>query len=238
MMVLATLLEVTLRGLLSRRRTVLLLLLAALPIVLALLARIGGGADAAPVLDALVVRTVLPLTALVLGTAALGSELEDGTAVFLLTKPISRLEIVVAKIAVSATLTAALAGTSAVLTGLLLGGRAEDLAATLAIAPAVIVGSVVYASAFVAVSVLTSRALVVGLVYTIIWEGILAGILVGTKIFSIREAVLGIARGLAPDAVEGGLEPAQAVALSVVVIVGGTLLAARRLAVTEVRGGD
>jgi ABC-2 type transport system permease protein len=238
MTVVATLLEVTLRGLLSRRRTVLLVLLAALPLVLALLARLGGGADAAPVLDALVVRTVLPLTALVLGTAALGSELEDGTAVFLLTKPISRLEIVVAKIAVSATLTAALAGTSSLLTGLLLGGRPEDLNATLAITPAVILGSLVYATAFVAVSVLTSRALVVGLVYTIIWEGILAGILVGTKVFSIREAVLGIAHGLAPDAVEGGLDPAQAVGLSLVVIVGGTILAARRLAVTEVRGGD
>jgi ABC-2 type transport system permease protein len=238
MTVVATLVEVTLRGLLSRRRTVLLVLLAALPVVLAVLARLGGGADAAPVLDALVVRTVLPLTALVLGTAAIGSELEDGTAVYLLTKPISRLEIVVAKVAVSATLTAALAGTSSLLTGLVLGSRPDDLDATLAITPAVIAGSVVYATAFVAVSVLTTRALVVGLVYTIIWEGILAGILVGTKIFSIREAVLGIAHGLAPDAITGGLDPAQAAGLSVVVIAGGTLLAARRLAVQEVRGGD
>jgi len=238
MTVVATLVEVTLRGLLSRRRTVLLVLLAALPVVLALLARLGGGADAAPVLDALVVRTVLPLTALVLGTAAIGSELEDGTAVYLLVKPIGRLEIVVAKVAVSAVLTSALAGASALLTGLVLGGGARDLDATLAITPAVIVGGVVYSAAFVTVSVFTTRALVVGLVYTIIWEGILAGILAGTKVFSIREAVLGIAGGLAPGAIDGGLEPVQAVALSAIVIVGGTLLAARRLAVQEVRGGD
>ena len=127
---------------------------------------------------------------------------------------------------------------SALVTGLMLGGSAEDLDATLAITPAVMVGGLAYAAAFVLVSALTTRALVVGLVYVIIWEGILAGILVGTKIFSIREAVLGIARGLAPSAVEGGLDPAQAVGLSIVVLVGGTLLAARRLAVQEISGGD
>jgi ABC-2 type transport system permease protein len=239
MTVFGTLVDITLRALLGRRRTLLLVLLAALPIGLAILARLGGGVPDVPAaLDALVVRIVLPLVALVLGTAALGSEIEDGTAVYILTKPISRLHIVVAKVAVAGLLTALLVGPSALITGLLMDGGADGRAATLAITPAVIIGSVVYAAAFVTVSAITSRALVVGLVYTVIWEGVLAGILVGTKIFSIREAVLGIARALDPDGFESGLEPVQALLLAVVVVIGGTVLAARRLAVHEVRGGD
>ena len=46
------------------------------------------------ILDPLMVRTILPLVALVFGTAALGSELEDGTAVFLIIKPIPRWRII------------------------------------------------------------------------------------------------------------------------------------------------
>jgi ABC-2 type transport system permease protein len=239
MTIFITLVDVTLRGLVGRRRTVLLVLLAMLPIGLALLARLGGEApDAAAALDALVVRIVLPLIALVFGTAALGAEIEDGTAVYLLTKPIARLHIVVAKVVVAALLTAALVAPSALATGLLMGGGDEGLAATLAVTPAVIIGSLLYAAAFVAVSVVTTRALVIGLVYVVIWEGILAGILVGTRIFSIREAVLGFAGVLAPDAWEGGLEAAQAVGLALVVVIGGVALGARRLAVHEIRGGD
>ena len=45
-------------------------------------------------LDTLVVRTVMPLVALIVGTAALGSEIEDGTAVYLMVKPIARWRIV------------------------------------------------------------------------------------------------------------------------------------------------
>jgi hypothetical protein len=58
---------VTGKALLGRRRTLLIGLLGALPILVAILIRLGGGRpDAAEVLDALVIRTVLPLVALVM----------------------------------------------------------------------------------------------------------------------------------------------------------------------------
>ena len=44
----------------------------------------AAGPDVDRVLGILIVQTVMPLVALVLGTAALGSEIEDGTAVYLL----------------------------------------------------------------------------------------------------------------------------------------------------------
>ena len=80
-----------------------MLLLAAIPVLVGLLVRANGNGvpHVGATLDGLVIRIVLPLVALVFGTAALGSELEDGTAVHLLTKPIRRSTIVLAKIAVA-----------------------------------------------------------------------------------------------------------------------------------------
>jgi hypothetical protein len=50
----------------------------------------------------------MPLVALVFGTAALGSELDDGTAIHILTKPIPRWTIVLPKLVVAGGLTALL----------------------------------------------------------------------------------------------------------------------------------
>ena len=50
----------------------------------------------------------MPLVALVFGTAALGSELDDGTAVHILTKPIPRWVIIIPKLIVAGALSAAI----------------------------------------------------------------------------------------------------------------------------------
>ena len=90
--------EVTLRALLGRRRAILVGLLALLPVAIALLIRLAGGrSDIVPILDTLVVRTTLPLVALIIGTAAIGSEIEDGTLVSTLVKPVPRWHIALAK---------------------------------------------------------------------------------------------------------------------------------------------
>ena len=46
--------------------------------------------------------------------------------------------------------------------------------------------------AFTALGAVTSRALIIGLGYTLIWEGVLAGLLEGTKFLSVRQAMLGV----------------------------------------------
>ena len=131
MTVMAPLVGVTLRGLLGRRRTILLALLAGLPVLIALLIRLSGGRpDADRILDTLVVRTVMPLVALIIGTAAIGSEIDDGTAVYLMIKPIPRWRIALSKILVAAGLTAAIVVPAVLLTGLLLGSR-NDTTTTL-----------------------------------------------------------------------------------------------------------
>lgn len=232
---------VTLRGLLGRRRTLLMLLLAALPVLIGLLVRLSDARiEIDRILDAMLVQTVLPLVALVLGTAALGSELEDGTAVYLMIKPVPRWRIVGAKMLVAAGLTVALMVPSTVLAGVLAGGTGSaSLTTTVAFAIAMAVGGSAYASVFVALSAFTSRALVVGLGYTMIWEGVLAGLFDGTRFLSIRQATLGIARGLAgDDRASASLDLAMSVAIIAVAVVAAFVLGSVRLTRFEVRGAD
>lgn len=231
---------VTLRGLLGRRRSLLMVLLVALPVLVALLIRLADGHPGpAQVLDPLIVRTVLPLVALVFGTAALGSELEDGTAVFLMVKPVSRWRIVVEKMVVASGLTVALVMPATVLTGIFASGLgAGQLGTTFAFALAVAAGGTAYACAFVALSALTSRALVLGLGYTLIWEGILAGLLEATRFLSIRQATLGLAGGLSGDTSRAALDIGTSVLILAAVTAGAVVIGSLRLARFEIRGGD
>jgi ABC-2 type transport system permease protein len=239
-MIFGTIVGVTLRALLGRRRTILMLLLAGVPVLLGLLVRANGSGvrDVGATLDGLVVRVVLPLVALVFGTAALGSELEDGTAVHILTKPIRRSTIVLAKVGVAGTLTAAMLVPSTVIAGLLLARTGSgQLSITFAMAIGVLVGSYVYVAIFVALSVATSRGLIIGLGYALIWEGVLAGLLPGSQVFSVREYVRGIAASLSPAATDS-IVGAGAVLYAAVAMVAATAIASVRLAVYEVRGSD
>jgi ABC-2 type transport system permease protein len=235
------LVSVTLRGLLGRRRIVLMVVLAALPVLVGLLIRLGGGrSDAPEILDSLMIRTVLPLIALVIGTSTIGSEIEDGTVVFLLAKPIARWRVALAKLTVAAGLTAALTVPPIVVTGLLVGGfGGTSVATAFGFALAAIAGGTAYTVAFAALGVVTTRALVVGLGYTLLWEGVLAGLLDGTRFLSIRQATLGVAAALTGEDVGvDALEPLVAAAILVVVVVGGFALTARALARFQVRSAD
>lgn len=236
-----TIVELTLRALVGRRRTVLIAVLAWLPVALAILVRFGGGRpDASQILDALVIRTVLPLVALVVGTGAIGSEIEDGTLVFQLVKPVPRWLTAAAKGLVAAFLTAVLIVPPVVVTGLLLGGFAPgSIQTSVGFAVAALIGGTAYAIGFTALGVVTSRALIVGLGYTLIWEGILAGILEGTRFLSVRQATLGVASTLTGRDV--GSDPLGIVVSVVIlgaVMAGGYAVTSARLARFQLRTSD
>lgn len=240
----APVLGLTLRGLLSRRRIVLMVLLSFSPVLIAVLVRLAGR-DADPtrievnVLDGLVVRTVMPLVALVLGTAAMGTEIDDGTAVYLLTKPIPRWTIVAAKLLAAAGLTAALVVPAVILTGgILAGDQPGGARIDLAYAAATAVGSLLYASVFLALSLATGRALILGLVYTLLWEGVLASLFAGSRAFSIREYTLGIASLLDPDRIKAPIDLATTFMGTVGVLVVAFLLATRWLSTYQLRAAE
>ena len=89
-----------------------------------------------------------------------------------------------------------------------------------------------------ALSVFTSRAFLLGLAYVLIWEGVLAGLLEGTRFLSIRQATLGLAEALGVDVLRDPLTPMVSVLVMAVVLAGAFLLASWRLARFEIRGGD
>ena len=233
--------SVTLRALLGRRRTLLMLLVAGAPILLGLIVRADGERPRALVgaLEGLIVTSVLPLVALVFGTAALGSELDDGTAVHVLTKPIPRWSIVVPKLLVAAGLTAVMIVPSTILSGILIGGTgSRELAITFAFGLATLIGSFVYVAIFVALSAATSRGLVIGLVYSLVWEGILAGALPGTQLFSVREYLRGIVAAIGPKDTLVSVVGAQGFVLAAVAFSLVTAYACMRLARYEIRAAD
>ncbi len=239
-MIFTAIARVTLQALVSRRRTVLMLLLAAVPILVAVLVRASanGIGEVGQTLDGLVVRIILPLIALVFGTAALGSELEDGTGVHLLTKPISRTTIVLAKVAVAGTLTALLVVPATAVSAVLMARPGADVGGLVgSLGVGVFVGSYVYAAIFAALSIITSRGLIVGLGYALIWEGLLAGLLPGTQVFSVREYIRGIANAVSPAVIDS-LVGGAAVLYALVALAGALAIASYRLATYEVRGGD
>ena len=230
----SALIQITARQLLGRRRVFLILLLAVLPVIVALIYRFGSDrVDPLPVefapemLDALMLGAVLPLAALIFGTGALGAEIEDGTAVYLLTKPVERWRIVLVKIAVASVATIAVTLPATVAASLIaLGG--DEASLTPAFAVATVVGALAYCSSFVALSIKTSRALMIGLGYVFVWEAILPALFSGTRWASVHQYMLGVA-DLISDAprfaLEADLGGTTAVIASIIVIVLATLAA-------------
>ena len=236
----ATLAELTFRALLGRRRTILLVLAGVILVLVAAVAGLNGD-DAAErreltgrVLADLGLGVVVPLVAVIVGTAAIGSDIEDGTIIYLLAKPIPRWIIVLVKTVVVWLVTAALVVPAMIIAGIVGSGDA-DLG--LAYAVGALVATIEYGAIFVALSVITTRALIIGLAYVVIWEGILAGLFAGTRVLSVRQHALSVA-----DAVGGQGAVASELALATALIVGAVatalavLAAVRALSDTELRG--
>lgn len=189
----------TLRQLLGRGRTILMVLLALLPVALAVVYRLGSEDTdrqewvATVLFEGLVVTTLLPLAALVFGTAALGAEIEDGTAVYLLAKPVPRSRIIVGKLLAAWLVTAVTVLASGLVAGAIgLSGTPGD-GLLLGFGIALALGALVYSALFVMLSVVTSRALIAGLAYVFIWEGLVNGLFAGTRLLSVRHYTLAVA---------------------------------------------
>jgi len=243
--VIVTVAALTARSLLGRRRSLLLVLLALLPVGIAILVRLSGrtGTDeeiATAIMDRLIVTTLLPIVALVFGTAALGAELEDGTAVFLLVKPIDRWRIVIAKLIVAIGLSVALVAPASFVAGAILGPAGAGLSGAIGAAVGTAIGATVYATVFFALSLVTGRALAIGLVYVLVWEGVLAGLLEGIAALSIRQYTLAISAAIAhPAATDPGLLDARAaLVLSAIAVAVAAVIAIRRLSSFEIGQAD
>jgi ABC-2 type transport system permease protein len=236
----AALLSITLRALLSRRRTLLLALVGVLLVLATVLYRIGGPSEpeSLGVMHSLLgdfgLGVLLPLVAVIVGAAALGSELDDGTIVYLLAKPIPRWRIVVVKLVVAWLVTVVLVAPAVAVAGLI--GH-PDASLAIGYAAAATLGALEYTAVFLALSLVTSRALIIGLAYVVVWEGAVAALFAGTRVLSVRQHVLAVADALGGEAAAGAeLGLAVAVVVGAIVTLLATALAVRRLERVELRG--
>mgnify|MGYP000312428435 FL=1 len=193
------LISLTARQLLGRRRTLVIGLLLALPILIAVIYRFSDeagsgeatGEFALGLVSVMIFTLLLPLVALVFGTASLGAEIEDGTAVFLLTKPIERWRIIAIKIGVaSVAATLFVVPTTMATTWIIHESPTAD-GLMLGLGLSALVASVLYCAAFVALSAVTSRALIFGLIYVFVWETFATRIFDSLRWVSIREYAYG-----------------------------------------------
>ncbi|HEX6308332.1 MAG TPA: ABC transporter permease subunit [Longimicrobiales bacterium] len=116
---------------------------------------------------------VVPITTLILATAALGEERREKTLSFLLLRPISRLEIVLAKSVAAAAVSAGFAVLGALalsLTWWAVGGSPDVL-------PAMVLGAtlacVMYSTVFVLLGSVVARSTLVGLLYVLFFESVI-----------------------------------------------------------------
>ncbi len=220
---------ITTRGLFGRRRALLLLPLPLLLVGLALLCRaydVNPADWGQPVLVGLGLAVVLPVISLIVGSGVLGSEVDDGTIVHILTKPLPRRDIILAKLGVAVAVSAVTAAVPLFIAGQLASGTRLGLA--LAVGAAV--GACAYSALFLLLSLLTRRPVLLGLVYILVWEGLLGRFVSGTRVLSIEQYVITIADRIAPtDLLAGRVSLPVAVVMSVLFTIGGTVLAVDRL---------
>jgi ABC-2 type transport system permease protein len=193
--------HLSLRQLAGRRRLALIVLLAALPAIVAAIVR--ALADRTPddftelFLDGMLVAVVLPIVMMVMATAAFGNEVEDRTLSYLMLKPLSRWRIVAPKYLTVVALTAPLLVAGGVAAALL--GFDFDLRIALAVAAALALGTITYAAVFMWAGLISTRALGFGLVYVFVWEGLVSTFLAGIRYLSVRSYTLSVMHGIAGD---------------------------------------
>jgi ABC-2 type transport system permease protein len=224
-----TIMGLTARAMLGRKRVLLLLPMPIMLIGLTLIGVTSGASDATwgPVVFVnLGLSVILPLTALIIGSSALGLEIDDGTITHLLTKPLPRSEIVLSKLAVAWLVTTV--ATAVPLAAAALIGGSGSLAVGLVIGSAI--GGLAYSALFLALSVMTKRPVAVGLVYIMLWENILVSYVDGARVFSVRQHAAAIADSIGnTQLINSSVSVTTALIMSVVFILVGTIGATQRL---------
>lgn len=236
----ATVAGITWRAMVGRRRALLLFALPAVLLLLAVALRLTGVADvesARVVLGAFALGTLVPLLGLIIGTGVIGPEIDDGSIVYLLSKPVSRFAIVITKLVVAVGCVAVFAVLPTLLAAVVMASGDDGLAA--GYGAAALVGGAVYCSVFLMIGVLSRHAVVIGLLYALVWETLIGGYVPGARTLSIQQWAVSVASATADEgAISADVGLGVAVTMLVVVAVAATGYAGWRLRSLALTGED
>jgi ABC-2 type transport system permease protein len=223
----ATVARLTATSLLGRKRTLLLMLLPLALLGLCTLARVLAGLDSgieeelggglsADLLGAFGIAIMMPLLGLIAGTGAIGPEIDEGSIVYLLAKPLNRHSIVVTKLVVA------------------IGVVTAFGALPVAIAGGAFAAGVAYCAFFLMLSVITKNAVVIGLIYALIWESLVGGLVPGAQDLSIQQWSLSVVKQVFGDGafrlgIGSAVDFTTGLVLLLAVTLGATWYAGRRL---------
>jgi ABC-2 type transport system permease protein len=213
----ATVARLTARSLLGRRRAYLLMALPGVLILLCVLVRLLAGEDndiTVGILGGFALSTLVPLLGLIAGTGSIGPEIDDGSIVYLLSKPLSRHSIAGTKAAVAATVVTVFAALPVLVAGLVLAGTSDGLAAGYFLGA--LVAGLAYATLFLLLAVVTRHAVVIGLIYALIWESLVGSYVPGAQALSIQQWSLALTAKVVGSRAEA-LNVTSAVSLGVAV---------------------
>jgi len=232
-----TILRLSTQALLGRRRGLVLMIIPALLIVLSVVVRSltqeGVGYD---IVSEVGFTLALPIVALLAASAVLGPEIDDGSIVYLIAKPVPRHVVAFSKYAVAWLATIGLGALPLAVAGLALD--ASDAGRALGWSVAALVAGTTYTALFLGLAALTRHAVVAGLLFVLLWEGLLGNLLSGIRWLAIgawgRE--VGSAVSNAIEAPDTGL--VYALMAAVAVTVGSVWFAGDRLRSFTLRGDE
>jgi ABC-2 type transport system permease protein len=236
--------QLTARSLLGRRRVLILLALPAVLLLLCVAVRLLVGSDTSVsvgLLGGFALGTVVPLLGLIAGAGSIGPEIDDGSIVYLMSKPLSRHSIVLSKLVVAVAVVTVVAAVPTLLAGLVLSGTAEGIAVGYGIGAGV--AGLAYCALFVLLAILTRHAIVVGLIYVLIWESLVGGFVPGAQVLSIQQWGLAITEKVVGSSAEtldvsSAVSFGTGVALLTVVVVACTWYAGARLRTLRLTGNE
>lgn len=230
-----TILRLGLRSLFGRARVWLLIAMPVILVVLAIVLRTAsnGGMDeesAENFLRIFGIGIAVPVIALVATTTLINSEFDDGSIIYLLTKPISRVTIIASKAVIVLGAGVVLGALMMFVAGLLMVGGGGRLAVAALVGGTV--STIAYVGIFTALATTMKRSVIGCLLYWLIWESTISSLFSPVKWLSARAWGNAAIQHIADVPGDGkpGMPLAYAVIAALVALAAGIALAGQRLA--------
>jgi len=233
----ATIARLSFQALFGRRRGLVLMLVPALLIGLAVLIRVlteqGVGYE---LVDSVGFTLALPIVALLGASAVLGPEVDDGSIVYLLAKPVSRHVVATSKYVVGWLATLAFGAGPLFVAGMVIDASDPQRALGWLVGGAV--AGTTYAALFLGLASVTRHAVVVGLLFVLLWEGLLGGLLRGIRWLDLGAWGTEVASAISSSITAPGTGLTYAVTASAVITLGSVWFAGDRLRSFTMRGDE